>query len=253
MAMAWKGDQDRTLVRYISRHALDRLRERSGAEASLGDYEVARLADEAVNAACADPANVRSVLDNEGEPAKAVDVTKTIDPTMARGNVFALVKAHTEDERKARGGRAEVVVTFLPEAVARALPDAPDRKTSAPKLGAAKARRLPNGEPFNPALRRALEGVSVPERSSQGLAQPPADDPPRVLAHGHQEPASDSAGKIFADQFAVVIGDGAVLRTGSEDHALAEIARRLSAGQVCTLWRRGWTRIPLSFSAKIDD
>lgn len=133
--------------RYVSSHAVGRLRERADAEGHLDDDFLGRVLDDAVERAYAAGRN-ENVLDERGEPADLVDLKDCFDDLLVRGEVFALVKAN--DRRDSR--YKEAIVTVVGDKAAAGIRE----QTKEAKLGK---------EPFNPALSSELAGVVEVKKS----------------------------------------------------------------------------------------
>ena len=143
--------------RYVSRHAVERLRARAEVPAHLSDLELARVVDDAVSAAL-EAAEPLEFVDSDGDRARAVEL-RFDGLTVRRGAVWALLKPNSlPGSDPAR----EAVVTLLARrpTEARAGPGAPARGVE---------------KPFNPALAEALRGLELPGPGDSALVPP---DPP---------------------------------------------------------------------------
>lgn len=142
MGMAHRPPENGKRARYyISKHALDRLRQRTKVLIQYDDMDICGLVNEAVEKAVHATA-FREIIDSKGAPARLVDLTNTLDPLLAMGSVWALVKSDVKD------GDREAVVTIVENSHANRMLD--------------QGKWLDDGdlEPFNPAF-SSLKDVKV--------------------------------------------------------------------------------------------
>lgn len=142
MGMAHRPPENGKRQRYyISKHALDRLRQRTKVLIQYDDMDICGLVNEAVEKAVHATA-FREIIDSKGVPARLVDLTNTLDPLLAMGSVWALVKSDVKD------GDREAVVTIVENSHANRMLD--------------QGKWLDDGdlEPFNPAF-SSLKDVKV--------------------------------------------------------------------------------------------
>ena len=97
-------------TRYVTDHAIDRMRERAKAAAHLDDDVLRGLLDDAISSAL--PKHGKEVRDNEGELATIVRLDQDVlDGVTMDGAVYALIKANRASDSKF----AMAVITVLPE------------------------------------------------------------------------------------------------------------------------------------------
>jgi len=136
--------------RYVSRHAVERLRARAEVPPTLSDAELARVIDDAV-AAALERGEAVEFEDADGDRARAVELAFD-GLTVRRGSVWALLKPNSLPGSDRPG---EAVVTLLAR-----------RPTEPPSPGTPARER--GGPPFNPALADALRGVELPPADGPG-------------------------------------------------------------------------------------
>lgn len=172
MAKAYKPPTNGSSPRrYVSRHAVERLRGRAEAATHLDDAALERVLDDAVEAADRDGARSHRFVDSDGTEATLLEVGPSLDGLTARGEVWALLKPNYSK----LSPLAEAVVTVLgPGAAASIRRGESPLPPSAPGGG---------GEPFNPALADALRGVALPPAPAAPDLPPESPaEPPRPLA-----------------------------------------------------------------------
>jgi hypothetical protein len=152
-------------VRYVSRHAVEVLRDRSEAAGYMEDNVLRRALDDAVVSAMA-TGDTHSVVDNEGAEATLCHLTNHLDGMLIRGKIYALVKENGRDSDK-----RDAVVTVLTENPAKKMIE----------------RAKDKSEPFNPAL-AALKEVNLEVTTT---ADPTPPDPPIALVTERQPQVED--------------------------------------------------------------
>lgn len=171
MGMAYQGPENGNRTkRYISKHAMDRLRQRSKSIVHLREFDLMYMIDDVVERAIKEKAQ-ESIVDGEGEDATLVDLTNTLDQSLVMGSVFALLKQDLKE------GRREAVVTILDEKAAQRL-----RKREVTYKQVVE-------EPFNPAF-QALADMKIPPKeikSDVGNDPPPAEEPTYLVLSGSGE------------------------------------------------------------------
>jgi hypothetical protein len=158
MAMASKPPaRIRETSYYVTKHALDRMRERSDrTSACLDDFALALLIDDAVHLAMLTPANVYQVQDDRGEEAQLVYIgPQDWDQSLVSGSLFALIK---ENDKK-DSPRKYSVVTILSE-----------------HMGRKRYLGDETGGSINTSLAEQLKGVQVNSDGKQKESVPQSPD-----------------------------------------------------------------------------
>lgn len=218
MGKAYKAPKNGDRTRYVSRHAVARLRERAEVPAHLDDDSLSRVLDDAVVAAYSLGKN-ENVVDEHGDPADLVDISGTLDGLTARGQVFALVKRNARENSE----REEAVVTVLGDRSAELV-----------------RRETREGAGFG-VMAEALRGVRVPEAPErprnwiQDPEPPPPADPPedrgwasapdarKLLEEARERAPAElraEAHAARADYVVIRAADAAALKRLSREEAL---------------------------------
>lgn len=203
MGKAYKAPKNGDRTRYVSRHAVARLRERAEVPAHLDDDSLSRVLDDAVVAAYSLGKN-ENVVDEHGDPADLVDISGTLDGLTARGQVFALVKRNARENSE----REEAVVTVLGDRSAELV-----------------RRETREGAGFG-VMAEALRGVRVPGPP----ADPPEDrgwasapDARKLLEEARERAPAElraEAHAARADYVVIRAADAAALKRLSREEAL---------------------------------
>lgn len=139
MGMAHQGPENGNRTkRYISKHAIDRLRQRAKPIIHLREIDLIHMIDDVVDRAIKAKSQ-ESIVDGGGEDATLVDLTHTMDQSLMMGSVFALLKRDLKERHR------EAVVTILDEKTAQRLR----------KRGVTYKQVVE--EPFNPAFKRLAD------------------------------------------------------------------------------------------------
>lgn len=156
MGMAYQGPENggRT-KRYVSKHAMDRLRQRSKSIVHLREHDLMFMIDDVVERGIKE-GYVEEILDSEGEEATMVEISKTLDQTLMAGIVFALIKPDYKE------GRRDAVVTIFDEKMAQRL-----RKKEV-------SYKQAMGEPLNQPF-QVLADMKIEPKAPEPIPEPKAE------------------------------------------------------------------------------
>lgn len=110
MAMAARAPKNPPQRRYVTKHALDRIRERAALAVHLDDEGLSGLVNEAIDQALEGGATVANITDRDNERATLVDISRGLDPTLAKGSVFVLLKDNLPDRPSSEMKTAVITV-----------------------------------------------------------------------------------------------------------------------------------------------
>lgn len=186
MGMAHRSPENREHTYFVSKHAMDRIRQRAKITVQLDDMAIAGLVSEAIDNSLEEQPPYE-VVDEKGDDAKLVELTSTLDPTLAIGTVFALIKPEP--------GKRDAVVTILDQRGARKL-----------------IRTSEKDKPFNPAFSK-LAGMKAtePQIPTNGSKPPGVTQP---------QPPSTQPQAVYL----VLAPGGEVVKTGSKEEVASYIA-----------------------------
>lgn len=162
MGMAYQGPENggRT-KRYVSKHAMDRLRQRSKSIVHLREHDLMFMIDDVVERGIKE-GYVEGIIDSEGEEATMVEISKTLDQTLMAGIVFALIKPDYKE------GRRDAIVTIFDEKMAQRL-----RKKEV-------SWKQTMGEPLNQPF-QALADMRIEPKAEEPVLEPPKLEEPQYL------------------------------------------------------------------------
>jgi len=215
MGMAHRSPENPENRYFVSKHAMDRIRQRAKITVQLDDMAIAGMVSEAIENSMEEQAPY-SVIDEKGEQATLVELSSTLDPTLAIGKVFALIKPEP--------GKRDAVVTILTPAPARKLIKASEKE-----------------EPFNPVFSK-LAGMTVPTQ-------------PRAPTNGNGKPPDlkPSAPSTEPPAVYLVLAPGnEVVKTGSK----ADVAQYIAADdrpQDLRLFKECAVRVKVETKVEIGD
>lgn len=209
--------------RYITNHALARLRERADVAAHIEDSALARLLDDAVELAFVRRVDA-DVVDDSGEDAKLVPLE--FDGLTVTGSLHALIKPNLRGTSEFK----EAVVTLLESRAAERV-----RATGSGINSAMRDQLLPL---LLHPLRAAVRAAQSPPEPSQEPAPVPTPAPDKPLMEAVSAPG----------EYLVMDADGAVLAQNVEKDQAMGIVSDAARGSVAVYRRvRFKTRVVVDF------
>lgn len=235
--MAHNAPRTSSQKRYISKHAVERARERATFAQHLDDIDVTRLVDDAVDAAMKDAGKIDAVLDEEGALAKLVDISKDLDGSLCSGTVFALVKDNLRRENY-----REAVVTIVGDKAAASIREQSKGKEPFNPLAA----KLASVDVTVTAPEPVVEQIKRGELTGMSVAGPKLD--PRDPRWDEPDPEPD-APNVGDERLYLLTGSGGAIIDSdlTEDEARERLDELVRSGKRPRLW----VEVPVNIEVKV--